>query len=198
MKKFLTLFILFVLGVGVYFGYKAWKNPGTIPDNLLPPDGNMENWENYENKTWGFSFKYPSDWTLEEVTARTDSDFLSLTLKKEDTSQDKIEVYTEEMYPVYSIQVMARKNTEGWSAMEEYTHQFINPADVDVEEVTYGGLEGVKYNEPVAPSSGLNPAVMLASDTTLYNFVHSGLATTTTHSKYFDTFEKVLKSLKFE
>jgi hypothetical protein len=196
MKK--IVIVLLVVGVLAFLGLKYWSSSGGVSDQLTPPVSSTENWETYSNPLWGVSFDYPADWELVVVADGSDGSFLSLTLTKEDTSQEKIEVYTESIYPTYTIQFMAKKNDKGFSAVEEYTSQFINPPEDTYDEVIYGGLEGVKYNEPIAPSSGLNPAVLLASDANLYNLVHSAMATSATHTKYVETFEKVLASLKFE
>lgn len=195
MKKILPVLLL---AIGLVIGYKYWTSPNGISDQLQPPVDTTQDLKTYANKAWGFSFSYPLDWVLEEVTSQTDADFLSLILKFEDATQDKIQVYSTEQYPMYSIQVMARKNTKGLSAKEEYVSQFINPPEVAIKEISYGGLPGVEYPEPTAPASGSSTAVLLASDTNLYSFIYSAMATTATHTRHLDVFTNVLESVKFE
>lgn len=151
-------------------------------------------WETYSSSDLGITFKYPPEWGVNEINATT------IGLSFEDTAQEKIEVYMEEMTPSYGVNISVENNEDGVSAKEEILSTYIetsrDEAEKGMEEVTYAGLEGTTYDEFVAPSSGKGYGVLLTDGKKFYRFVYSALATKETHEKYLDVFEGVLSTLE--
>jgi len=156
-------------------------------------------WQIFENQKHKFSFKYPAGWELSENVDRPD--LYTLTLSRKDISQEKVMVYTEEMDAAYSINISVEPNTKGFSAEESYLDMFGESskakAKEGIEEVTFGGVTGIKYPEFAAPSSGPATGILIAHNEKLYRFVYGALAHQETHEKYLPEFMDILKTLKF-
>jgi len=156
-------------------------------------------WRAFENEKHKFSFKYPNNWELSVNADR--EDLYSLSLSKKDASQEKVQVYIEEMVPVYSINVSVEENTEGLSAEEVYLDMFgessKETAKEGIEKASFSGAEGIKYPEVSAPSSGPATGILLAHNQKLYRFVYSAMAHQETHEKFLSEFMEILGTLKF-
>ncbi len=44
------------------------QQPGYMPSGEIPPINAYEGWLMYENSTYGFTFRYPADWSVASVT----------------------------------------------------------------------------------------------------------------------------------
>ena len=156
-------------------------------------------WRAFENEKHKFSFKYPNNWELSVNADR--EDLYSLSLSKKDASQEKVQVYIEEMVPAYSINVSVEENTEGLSAEEVYLDMFgessKEQAKEGIEKVSFGGAQGIKYPEVSVPSSGPATGILLARNSKLYRFVYSAIAHQETHEKFLSEFMEILGTLKF-
>jgi len=67
----IIILVLITLAVTGYFGYKNyWPKPQTLttptPIADQAPNGNLANWKTYTNQEFGFSIKYPSDYSLHD------------------------------------------------------------------------------------------------------------------------------------
>lgn len=192
-KKIIIGVILVVISL-VLIGniYSSKKKPS--PEKQTA----SSNWQTYESSLTAISFKYPNDWELSFITE--EADIFRADLHKEDKEQGKIEVYTEEIYPSYSINISKEDNEEYLTAKEHYLNMFgknsRQKAESELQEAEYGGLPGIKYPEAVAPSSGRGYGVLLFDKKTgsLYRFVYSALATKETHEKYLPIFEQFLNT----
>jgi len=160
---------------------------------LVPSD-----WMEYVSQAQGFSFSYPPSWSLEVV--RDEADSLILSLKMEDTSQEMVFVY-EEMVPSYQITMAVEENDEGLTAKQKHLNNFTASSrageEENISQVSYGGAEGIKYLEGVAPSSGPGTGILLSFKDKFYRLTYSALAHKETHEKYLGDFEKILSSLRF-
>jgi len=156
-------------------------------------------WRVFENEKHKFSFKYPAGWELSENVDR--EDLYSLTLAKKDASQEKVQVYMEEMVPSYTINVSVEPNPDGLSAQDFYLDMFgessKETAKEGIEKVSFGGADGIKYPEVSAPSSGPATGILLAKNSKLYRFVYGALAHQETHEKFLPEFMEILETLKF-
>ena len=173
---------------------KQTAKPSSIKQESTIPSG----WKSYENKESKLSFQYPQDWDFNVI--RDDAEMLSIGLSKEDQEQEKVMVY-EEMTPLYQINVMVSPNPENLSAKESRLKQFGESSraqeEQKLQQVSYDGVDGVKFPEGAAPSSGPSTVVLLAKNNRLYNFTYSAMAHQDTHEKFISDFNTLLSSIKF-
>jgi hypothetical protein len=156
-------------------------------------------WQTYQNEDKKLSFQYPLDWQFNLIL--DEPEMFGAELKKEDSEQEKILVYEEEMVPFYSININVSSNPQGLSARESRLNQFA-AASREAEEaklisLKVNGQEGVKYLEGTAPASGSSMVVVVAYGDKLYRFTYSALATPETHEKFLNVFDQLLASVKF-
>lgn len=199
----IILVAVLVIGGGIVFLSSGKKGDGDSKE--AKKEGNVKvqdedkysGWEEYTNDELGISFKYPSDWEFSINTQR--EGFFSCNLHLDDTSQPKIEIYTEEMTPSYSIGITVEDNKKGMSAREYHLDMFGDSSKKREEErisnVSYSGVDGIEYLEAMAPSSGSGYGVLLSDGDRLYRFVHSALATKDTHEKYLSTYKDILDTV---
>jgi len=93
---FLVFLFIAALGVAGYFGWQNYQlklekevvNVQPEPSLVVEID-ETANWEAYSNKKYGFSFKYPNSWKVEEsdTTSFNDNNWLFITLAKEEYYQ---------------------------------------------------------------------------------------------------------------
>ena len=185
MKKLILIVItLVVVFSGFYF---LSKNGGGDGSGQIPKD-----WLAYDTAT--VKLMYPPDWELRKLAGKSANSNFSL--EKKDTTQPKIQVYTEEMAATYWISFSLEDNPEEMSAKDYYFGQFAGLKEFDIVEVEYGGISGVKYPEGTAPASGPSTMVLLAKGTKFYRFTYAALATKETHEKFLSTFETMLSTLE--
>jgi len=169
------------------------KSPPVEQESTIPSD-----WKSYENKENKFSFQYPGDWIFNVI--RDDVDMLSIGLNKEDQEQGKVMVY-EEMMPLYQINVMVSPNSKNLTARQSRLNQFSESSRAQEEEnlqtVNYDGVDGIKFPEGAAPSSGPSIVVLLTKNNKFYNFTYSAMAHKETHEKFISDFNTLLSSIKF-
>jgi len=158
-----------------------------------------DNWKTYTNSVNKLEFSYPGNWSFE--VARDDPQMLSVIVRLEDESQEKMNVYGEMMTPFYDIGIMVNPNPEGLSARQWYLNQFgegsKGTAAEKIETLTVGGVEAIKYAEPTAPASGPSTAILVGFNGRMYSFVYSAVAYKETHEKYLADFDLILDSVKF-
>jgi len=161
----------------------------TIPDN----------WTTYKNTLHNFSFKHPSDWNIEVITDT--ANFTSVIIKKDDTTQEDLEMYTEMITPQYSINVTVNQNKKSLSSKDFYLDNFSESsrakATQDIEEITIAGLPAIKYPEGAAPSSGPSTGILITKGNKAFRLIYSALAYKETHLKFMPEFETLLSSFIF-
>lgn len=198
MKKFIAIFILGSALVGLLLfwqGRKAINEKIPLGDEKTRPTEELI----YKNQQHHLSFRYPSDWQLEEIA--DEPQFLSLILKKEDEGQEKVLVPGgEKAVPVYSISVRVNNNPQQLSAMDYYLNQFASgsraQAEEKIEKLTLSGRPAIKYLEGAAPASGPSTMVLVAKGDKIYSFSYSALAQKETHEKFLDQFNLLLATVK--
>lgn len=190
-KKFITAILIGVLAISAFFLLKSKLPPG---GGEIPSD-----WETYESTRWKVSFGYPPDWELNEFTVNPN--MLNVSFALQDKTQEKIEVYTDKMYPSYNIQITAQENKEGLSPMDFYLQNFGDSSKEQARQKTkavkYGGVSGIAFDEGAAPASGPAKGVLLAKGNYMYRFMYGALATEKTHEKYMSVFKQILGSIEF-
>lgn len=156
-------------------------------------------WKEYQNQERKLSFKHPLDWQFSLINDTPQ--MFGAELKKEDESQEKIVVYTEEMVPYYSINISIVNNPKGLTAREHRLSQFGASSrareEANLVDVRVGGQEGVRYSEGAAPSSGSSIMVAVAYSGKIYRFTYSALATEETHQKFLEVFDQLINTVKF-
>ena len=64
----LVIIAVLVIGGGYYFAKKAGYVPDNTPSDIIQPLNNsVSDWKIYKNEKYGFEFKYPLTWSLQEV-----------------------------------------------------------------------------------------------------------------------------------
>jgi len=162
-------------------------------------EGGKVGWHLYENRLHNLSFQYPIGWQLEEIA--DEPQFLSVVLKKEDISQERVSVSDgEKIMPVYSINIRVNKNSKKLSVKNYYLSQFATSsraqAEKKIEELTVAGRPAIKYLEGSAPASGPSTIVLVATEDKIYSFSYSALAKKETHEKFLDQFNLLLTTVK--
>lgn len=156
-------------------------------------------WETYQNPDYQFSFSYPPDWKVDTVIDQ--KEFLSIILKLEDLTQEKLFLFDQEMMPSYEISVVVEENKKGLTAKQLRLSQFSESSRAEeekrLETVMVGGVEGVKCKEGAAPASGSATMVIVVFEGNIYRFTYSALAHTSTHEKYLSVFNQLVNSVKF-
>jgi len=188
-KNFSTpiLIIFLVLGLS---GCGMAKKTDTEPD-----------WVTFENKSQQFSFKYPQEWVL--VPEIEKESLLTAFLKREDPSQEKVEVWNGELItPIYQIAIRAEDNPKNLSAREFELSRYPSGGEEvgkSLEDITIAGVPGFKTSGPITPpgSGPMTNIVLAPGNGKIYSFVYTADAYPQTHEKFLPEFNQILETLKF-
>lgn len=138
-------------------------------------------WKTYENIKAGISFKYPGDWEI----SFGESNHMGIILKKIDQLQEKVDLPGDiKQFPEYSIVINLPPN-ESMKIPETN------------EKVIVGGIQGTKFSQGAAPSSGPSTLVTVEKDNSTYLFSYNAMAHQETHTKYLNIFDQILSTFKF-
>lgn len=158
-------------------------------------------WENYSNTQHGINFSYPDDWNFKVIA--DNNDFLSTRINKEDTSQEKIDVYGELMYPTYDIFITVEKNPDNLSAKDFYIGNFTPSARKSalekITEESINGIPVVRYQEGMAKAATQAArAALLTKGNKAYRVVFQPMVDPSMSNKYDDVYQKVLFSISLD
>lgn len=220
----LAFFVLTVLGVAGVLAYQNYQLKRQIdklilglkavptkpqlstPTNTIlvsPPISTIAptvSFRTYRNEDFNFQFNYPSEW---DFKLSTEQAFLfRVLLKKEDYSQRPIEMPGgTKVAPYYQILISIQDNPKNLSAKDFYLDVFSPESRDDIEkkleEINVAGEKAIRYQEVIAPSSGLATTVSISHNGRIYNLSYGAMAYEATHEKYLPIFNKVLSSFKF-
>ncbi len=215
----LSIFLTAVLvGAGVYFWQKSEnkKKITSLEERIASLEEDSDktkaeaspipdptaNWETYRNEEHGIRFQYPSDWEESSVSKESWNDRLFLlTLNKKDSSQEVIAPGDNKVPANYWITFTVLSNPQELTAMEFYLDGVPLKRRPSMEEkterVSLDGLEGIKYSEGSAPSSGAQTVVTVARGKKIYKFSYGAMAQQETHEKFMSTFNSILSSFEF-
>lgn len=199
---FLFLIVVFLSGclpgkqpkIGTAEKTEISSKSETMPEEKVPAG-----WKTYKNDKYNFSFSYPADWEF-EVTFDQENLF-SISIVKKDTTQEKIQIYEEEMVASYNMMVRVEPNKKGISAKEKRLSLFgaksRDQEEKNLKPYTVGGIKGIRFFEGAAPASGPVTMVLLAHNDSFYQFSYGALATKKTHEKFLKDFELLLSTVEF-
>ncbi len=158
-------------------------------------------WENYSNTKHGISFSYPDDWNFKVIT--DNNDYLSTRIYNEDTSQEKIEVYGELMYPTYDIFITVEKNPDNLSPKDFYLNNFTPSArESALEEITeeiINDVAVVRYQEGMAKAATQAArAALFTKGNKAYRVVFQPISDPEMNNVYDDVYQKVLSSISLD
>jgi len=156
-------------------------------------------WKKFQSQEYPFQFHYSPDWELKGPNSG--ENYYNLSLEKKDSEQEEVTIFPEPMTAAYYINVNVQDNPQAMTAKQKRLSYFSEDsqqkAEAEMEEVEIDGVQGVRFQEPSAPSSGLSTMVSVVYNGKFYNFTYSALAHQETHNKYLDYFDQVLQTVKF-
>lgn len=129
----IVCFAVIIVG-GVYF--LLWCQPWSTGSNVLIPHKETADWNNYENKTYDFSIKYPQDWQYREFNANfTGVVFYS--------TEIKTEAQTQNWTTLFEFPGDVALNIEQKKTIEDVLSQFKSESsDCKIEDKKIAGEDG--------------------------------------------------------
>lgn len=208
---FLLVGVLVIAAIGgaYYLGRSTTSTPSPvstsqIPQPTIPSSSTDETtrWKTYTNNKYGYSFKYPTDWTLEENEMQG---FQSIALTKTDNTQEQEQVLLpgdQNADVIYKIITRVETNPKGYTA-KEYLLQNISPESLsdyekNLEEINLNGFPAIKRKEACAPCSGMEVIITLIHRDKIYSLSYGAMAHEETHDKFLNTFNQILSTFRFD
>jgi hypothetical protein len=162
----------------------------------------ISDWKIYKNEDFEIQLKYPSDWELRIVEKSWADKLFGIFLNKKDLAQEPVTLPGDTTEKAsYSISFVVMSNPQNYSAKDFYLNQFSlnsrSTAEKEIELIGIGDLDGIRYLEGAAPSSGAVTVILVARGNKTYRFEYSAMAHPETHEKFISVFDQVLSTFEF-
>lgn len=173
-------------------------SPSTTATTTADPTAD---WKTYTNSTYGFSFKYPTNWTKTESTTEAGEGVLSKDLVLKVTFTDPTPISTTTRQPINNIYARIYKTSAGISLNDWLINTFRLPetelADYQVgKAITMAGKSGYYSSIGCCSQSDRNYVVM--NNNYIYSLGTSFFDTSITDATMPSTFEKVLATFEIK
>jgi len=154
-------------------------------------------WKTYKSQDNQYQFSYSQEWKLTSNYLPLENGYRqSYFLTLIDSSQNKVILPGDtQEYPKYIISLIVSSYSIYPSTKEELIKRGYSESEIKTS--TIDGIEGVKYFEGAAPSSGATTVISIRNNQKYYQFTYGALAHPETHEKYLATFDQILSTFKF-
>jgi hypothetical protein len=178
-------------------GQTPTENENYQAENGSKTDDPYKGWESHANSAYGISFRYPSEWKVQEVegtTAETSAGQLVSIRHSIGLKRDKEEKYNNTI----NVEVLNENLNEATAAFDEYFGQAAdNPVTKTVKQLK--GKNAVEYEHPI-PGSERGVRLYLfgvGSKTYLFQSVNEE-SNVLNDEGYWSKFDKVFESFKID
>lgn len=203
----------YLLGKGTFNqSFPQTEESAVIPSSTLPetsPSGTQipvakedptKDWKTYTNSTYGFEFKYPSDWQLNAQNLQDNRFYANIS--KTDATQEKVLLPGDNKADAtYSIIISVENNPNGYTAKEYYLSHSSGESRAQLEkglkDTNIAGIPGISFTAGAAPSSGLSQEALITYSGKIYRFAYGAMAHPETHLKYLDVYNQILSTFRF-
>jgi hypothetical protein len=158
-------------------------------------------WKTYTNSTYGFSFKYPTDWTKVESTTESSKGVLSKDLVLKVTFTDPAPISTTTRQPINNIYTRVYKTSSGTSLNDWLVSTFHLPetelANYQVgKAISMAGRSG--YYSSIGCCGNLDRNYVIMNNNYIYSLGTEFFDTSVSDATMPSTFEKVLATFELK